>query len=294
MAILQAILVASLVILCAATLPVVPAGAQTAPGSGGFCSDPVAACTRSVHVPGTSSTPGTGPRSTYWIIELEVNPLLCRNPDALARRFELRRIGTDELIYQRTECLGPATEGTAQPLPTPEEVWDVAPLASPDLFTDPGCRGLVGIENHLWAVASQPVVAAVDLAGWTLAVDAEPIAWRWQIEPREVDVPDGSNAVPGAEYSSLRPGSVEAPVAAHVFESAGRYGFSVVETWTGSFTATAGGVTLGPIPIGLVELTTTAPYRVVEVQAVLLGPGGPGGPAGAAPVDPTAGLACAA
>ncbi len=285
-------LLTMLVTLGATMLPAGPAQAQTVPGSGGFCSDPVAVCTGGVHVPATSPTPGTGPRTTYWVIELESNPLLCQTPDAMARRFELRRVGTDELIFWRTECLGPATAGSAQPLPTLEEVWDVAPLGFPDLFTDPGCRGLVGIENNLWAVANPPVVATVDLNGWTLAVDALPIAWRWRIEPREVDTPDGSAAVAGAEYSSRRPGSAEAPVAAHVFEAAGRYGFSVVETWTGTFTATSGALTLGPIPLGLVELTTTAPYRVVEVQAVLIGSDGPS--AGAPPVDPTAGLACSA
>jgi hypothetical protein len=271
------------------------APAQNAPGGGGFCMDPVAACTHTMFIPGSSTQPGSAPRTTYWTVELRSNPLFCRNPDGLERHFELRRIGTDELIYQRSECLGPATQGTAQPLPTVEEVWDVAPLPPPDLFTDPGCRGLVGIENHLWAAASPAVAATVDLAGWSLVVDAEPIAWRWQIDPLEVA--DGSGDRPvtrPAQYSSASPGSAAEPVAEHVFETAGRYGFSVSETWTGSFTATAGGVTLGPIPIGLVELTTTAPYRVVEVQAVLVGSSDTADAgAGASPVDPTAGLGCA-
>jgi hypothetical protein len=188
----------------------------------------------------------------------EVALVLAIEDIATGLRFELSRT-----------CPAPV-QTTPDPTvpPTADEVWRELPLWTPTASLTPACRGVVGWPTRVWATPSPPVAVDVTLAGRTWSVVAEPVGWR-------VEAADAA-AVAGAA-----PGSADEPLGQLLFADRGRRVVRVTETWTGSYTGPLGSFTLDYVDVTAVVTT----YRVVEVQAVVVGPG-------AHVDDPSAGLAC--
>ena len=184
---------------------------------------------------------------------------------ATGMRFEL----------SRSTCPAPVVDPPApdpQIPPTAQDVWDEVPLWMPTASLAPACRGVVGLPTEVWARPSPPVVASVTLNGATWAVTAEAVGWRV-----EVDGADGDARVAAAAV----PGTAADPLGELLFSQRGRSVVLVTETWTGSYAGPSGTFTLDYVDVTAVVTN----YRVVEVQAVGVGPG-------AHVADPTADLAC--
>ncbi len=77
------------------------------------------------------------------------------------------------------------------------------------------------------------------------------------------------------------PGLADRPLGELLFTRRGLVTVRATETWTGSYTGPAGTFTLDYVDVTALAAT----YRVVEVQAVIVGPGGRA-------EDPTAALPC--
>jgi hypothetical protein len=192
----------------------------------------------------------------------------------VARVVAFVDVETGQRYEQSRICPAPVLDPADDPSvpPTAQEVWDELPLWAPTAALAPSCRGVVGRPSTTWASASPAVPAEVSLHGQTWSVTAEPVGWRV-----EVDVPD----IEPPALAAADPGAPDRPLGELLPIRRGRSEVRVTETWTGSYTGPTGTFTLDYVDVTAVATT----YRVVEIQAVIVG-------GGARADDPSVALAC--
>lgn len=147
------------------------------------------------------------------------------------------------------------------PPPTPAEVWAATPLPAPTFEWNPHGLGLTGLASWFWITGlGGPVVATVNIRGYTVVTTARPAAYHWGFG-------DGGGSV-GATS-----GTESAPSVTHVYEVKGNYRLELIVAWSGSYVFSGNGVAGAAVPLGTVDGPVSAvSYPVQEIRSVLVAP----------------------
>jgi hypothetical protein len=194
---------------------------------------------------------------------VRAEPALCAGtPDALQEIIEYRDPASGALVDRVVRCVGPNIPRQPQPPapPSATEVVSRLPLPPPLVNTSPPGRGLVGFETWLWwggDANPPPVTVVVD--GWSATVTPVLLGVDW-------DMGNGDHVAGNGT------GSEESPSAKYTYETHCDCTITVTLTWGGTVTLTH---PLAPAPIVVdappVPFATSAPYDVVEREAVVVG-----------------------
>ena len=180
----------------------------------------------------------------------------------------LRDRATGALIGEPQEICVPLTDpGSTTPPPPPVlaqpptigEIWNAAAIPGPQIGVSPTTDGVTGLETWMWAANPQTTVrVSVTLDGFTVTGTAQLVGYQF-------DFGDGGST------SSTIGGSEAQPAVRHTYETKGDYTLRVASLWRGEFVMTGPGLTT-PLPVDLrtAQLTSTRPYRVVEIRSVLV------------------------
>jgi len=191
---------------------------------------------------------------------------------------------TGEVVSTRSGCATSATPApnapangmtTAQPAPTPAEIWARTPLATPSFGINPADNGLTGLPTWLWDPnGGAPINATVQLRGYTATVTASPVRWSWTMGGQPGDTQSRSN--PAYQVVSSQPGSAwqpggggGPPAAKYTYETKGDYTLSLTVTWAGSYTYTGAGGATTAVDLGTTTKSASRPYTVIAIGPVL-------------------------
>jgi hypothetical protein len=190
---------------------------------------------------------------------------------------------TGQRFEQSRTCPAPLVEEPPVPgtPPTSQEVWDQLPLWAPSAALAPACRGVVGRPTRTWAVASPEVTTDVTLNGATWSVVAEPVGWRVAADGGPEPASPTAAVAASAASAYADPSRADRPDGELLFTRRGVVDVRATEIWTGSYSGPAGTFTLDYVDV----TALAASYRVIEVQAVVVGPG-------TRAEDPSASLPC--
>ena len=202
-------------------------------------------------------------QSTYVLIFTRPEPSRCAGtPDALLEVREVYDSSTNQRIGVTSDCIGPNIPRDRLPPPPPSatEVVQRLPLPPPLVQTSPPGQGLVGFETWLWwggDANPPPVTIVVD--GWSATVAPVLLSVDWDMGNGDVVAGNG-------------PGSEENPSAKYVYENQCDCTITVTLTWGGTVTLSH---VDAPAPLVMpappVPFATSAPYDVIEREAVIVG-----------------------
>lgn len=158
-------------------------------------------------------------------------------------------IATGEVVQSKWTCVPerppkltpeePRTPDSPIVVPAPAEIWDRVPLPEPAWGISPAGDGLTGLPTQLWDPnGGVPVVASVDLAGFTATTTARPVRFEWKMW-------DGAHVAnrnsPRSVVSSV-PGSEAKPAGSYTYETRGDFTVTQTITWVGTSTLVGPGV----------------------------------------------------
>ena len=197
----------------------------------------------------------------------------CTDPPGTAYQERQVRVSTGELVQSRTVCVpDPSSQPPPDqpdpvpaPIPVPappQQVWQKVPLPSPTWGVSPGAEGLAGLPTRLWDPSGgAPVVASVDLGGFTAIATARPVRYEWTMW----DPADPSNANSEPMVASSVSGSATTPAASYTYETKGDYTQRLTITWAGSYSFAGPGVN-EVVDLGTTTTTASRTYHVIEVR----------------------------
>jgi len=157
------------------------------------------------------------------------------------------------------------TTPAAPPAPTltDTQLRDLVPWPTATIVFTPGDRrGLVGLRMGMYATGSGTVgVAVVDpVTGTSVTGTGTALAWTWH---------PGDETEPSLAIAATTPGSPQAPSAHHAWPTRGIKPVAVVVSWEADLTVAYPEGTVEARHIGPVPVTSTRPFHLFEVQALI-------------------------
>ena len=195
--------------------------------------------------------------------------------EQVATTTDPRVVGVEGLSSRETACVHVRAVdrvGNA----TPDETACAGPLAAPampawpaapaQVAASPAGPGLVGFDTWFWLTPARgPMSVTEEEHGVRYVVTATPLGADWDFGDGAIERVDGSGGF-GAAYP------LESNVT-HAYESHSRQGYSVraAVRYGVSWTATVGGRTSGPYPLGSIQVQAhPLVYRVEQAQPELV------------------------
>jgi hypothetical protein len=178
------------------------------------------------------------------------------DPNNPGAQFRIIVTGPDGALLSNSVVCVPFTtvDGAAVPTlprpPTLAETWRAADLPEPRVLTDPGTRGITGLETRIWTDGTTRKSIAATIRGFRIVGTA--LLDRYTIS---IDGGPAANA-PNGRYT---------------FETKGAHTIAIGAVWHGTATLTGPGLD-APIfvpDIGTATLATTRTYPVNEIRSVL-------------------------
>lgn len=175
-------------------------------------------------------------------------------------RYTLRDTATGAILQTRLDCVAnrdpESTLGAAAtPPPTPAELVGAVPIPEPAILSNPGGRGLTGLETLFWAADPGPVSVSVTIRGWNVTGTLTAQRWTWTTGD-------------GGRYEASSPGNADDPAARHTYEMKDTWPVALQVGWSGSYTVSGFGTTY--TVTGLATTSASAlDYDVIEVRGVV-------------------------
>jgi PKD repeat protein len=125
-------------------------------------------------------------------------------------------------------------------------------------------HGLTGLPSGLWATVNNApvpsITASVTIRGYTVAVTARPVHYRW-------DMGDGDLVVGSSS------GTMQAPSVMYTYQTKGTYTVILTVTWAGTYSFSGfGQATTATLP-EVAQAPQQVPWSVQEIVSVLVAPG---------------------
>lgn len=254
---------------CRIDVPGVPGGPGGDPTPGG---------------PGETTGPGGPGVPLVWDVQRVPGPCPPRaitNPDGTtgidAGEYTWIRVTntqTGEIVMDYFVCLY-SDDPTPAPPPAPPTAGEFGVSAADTLTIDtlvspkPEYGGVTQLDMWLWCDAAGPVtVPPLTVRGWTARASMSMVHAEWVLESPALD---SAVRLESSSCGGPSPFHSDGENAAAVWtpRTMGDYTIDFTTTWSGSWTLSYGGVTMGTFSLGPLDFPApTVPYDVAEIVAV--------------------------